>query len=63
MEGLLNKNRKPQKPGPKIEANENEKFFNQDNLVNCVCKEDGSYPIHVSNFPAGTTQVRLQSFI
>ena len=48
---------------PKIEANENEKFFNQDNLVTCICKEDGSYPIHVSNFPAGTTQVGLQSFI
>lgn len=46
---------------PKIaEANETEKFFNQDNLVPCVYKVEGFYPIHVSNFPAGTTQVRLQ---
>ena len=45
---------------PKMVAKENEKFFNQDDFVTCVNKEDGFYPIHVSNFPAGTTQVRLQ---
>lgn len=45
---------------PKMVAKENGKFFNQDNFVTRVNKEDGFYPIHVSNFPAGTTQVRLQ---
>lgn len=45
---------------PKLVVGENEKFFNQDNFDTCVYKEDGFYPIHVSNFPAGTTQVRLQ---
>lgn len=43
---------------PKMVANK--KFFNQNNFVTCVNKEDGFYPIHVSNFPTGTTQVRLQ---
>ena len=45
---------------PKTVAKENKKFFNQNNFVTCVNKEDGFYPIHVSNFPAGMTQVRLQ---
>ena len=46
---------------PKIEANEIEKFFNQDNLVPCGYNDlEGFYPIHVSNFPARTTQVRLR---
>jgi len=45
---------------PKTVAKGNEEIFNKDNFVTSVHNEDGVYPIHVSNFPAGTTQVRLQ---
>ena len=45
---------------PKMFAGENKKFFSQDNFDSCVYKEDGGYPIHVSNFPSGTMQVKLQ---
>ena len=45
---------------PKTRAKGNEEIFNKDNFVTSVHNVDGFYPIHVSNFPAGTTQVRLQ---
>ena len=48
---------------PKMIAKENKRCFNQDNFVTCIYKEDGLYPIHVSNFPAGTTQVRLKQLL
>lgn len=45
---------------PKTPPAENMKFFSQDDVASCVNEEDGSYPVHVSNFPVGTTQVKLK---
>lgn len=43
---------------PKTQTVEKKKFFSQDNYGDCINAEGGSYPIHVSNFPVGTTQVK-----
>lgn len=40
---------------PKVTAVENKKYFSYDSFTN---EGDGKYPIHVSNFPVGTTKVK-----
>lgn len=44
---------------PKITAEEKKKIYKQENSAISICKEIGGYPIHVSNFQAGMTQVEL----
>lgn len=41
---------------PKAQA-DGDTFFNQEELAGRVFKMNRGYPIHVSNFPAGTNQV------
>ena len=43
---------------PTRTAGEKKKMYGQENSVIAMIKENRGYPIHVSNFPAGTTQVQ-----
>ena len=43
---------------PKADALKDKFFGSQENLAAHIFHMDGGYPIHVSNFPAGTSQVR-----
>lgn len=43
---------------PKAGAGKDKFFGSQENLAVYVFQMDGGYPIHVSNFPPGTNQVR-----
>ena len=43
---------------PKAGAVKDKFFGSQENLAPYIFQMDGGYPIHVSNFPAGTSQVR-----
>lgn len=46
---------------PKTPPAGNMKFFSQDDIASRVHEEDGSYAVHVSNFPVGTTKVKLKT--
>lgn len=45
---------------PTRTAGEKKKMYGQENSVIAMIKENRGYPIHVSNFPAGTTQESLK---
>ena len=47
---------------PKAGAGKDKFFGSQENLAAYVFQMDGGFPIHVSNFPPGTSQVRGSEF-